>query len=230
MAEAKTGREFITHEFDEAIAIQQALVTAEESLARVHPIREAAQALRASATEDTRFLRELQRLGKPFGATGKAEEIAAAMQQLAEESSSRASEAASEAYEAHAVVVTLKRKQQDSGAAMLKIARAQRNTELRDAANEFFRAQKAGAQTLADSLAAFAVVIATQESEVGAGPEAASTQSAPRSAGGSTSRSNGRAASGSSRSRSGSGSGSSRSGSGSASSGGRGRSGGSSKS
>ena len=103
----------------------------------------------------------LRTLGKQFGATGEAEEIAVAMQQLATESTARAAEAPSEAYEAHAVIVNLKRKQQDSAAAMLKIARAQRNTEVRDAASEFLKAQKASAQLLADRLAAFAVVIAT---------------------------------------------------------------------
>lgn len=160
VAEAKVGREFIMHEFDEAIAIQRALVAAEEALSRVHPLPDAKTALKAAAREDTTFLRNLEKLGKPYGATGKVEDVAASMKDLSEETTSHAAEASSEAYEAHAVVVSMKRKQQDSGAAMLKIARAQRNAELRDAANEFFRAQKAGAQALADSLASFAVVIA----------------------------------------------------------------------
>src|SRR5687767_11973162 len=37
MSEAKTGKEFITHELDEAIAVQRAIVKAEESLSREHP-------------------------------------------------------------------------------------------------------------------------------------------------------------------------------------------------
>jgi hypothetical protein len=37
MAEAKVGDEFITHEFDEAIAIQRAIVDAEQALPKSHP-------------------------------------------------------------------------------------------------------------------------------------------------------------------------------------------------
>lgn len=176
MAEAKVGREFITHEFDEAIAIQRAVVAAEEALARVHPMADTKTALKTTAREDMAFLRNLEKLGKPYGATGKVEDVAKSMKELAEETTSHAAEAPSEAYEAHAVIVSLKRKQQDSGAAMLKIARAQRNTELRDAASEFFRAQRAGAQALADSLATLAVVIAGAGSS-GNGTAAASSRS-----------------------------------------------------
>ena len=73
-----------------------------------------------------------------------------------------ADEAESEAYEAHAVLLTLKRKQQDSASAMLKIARAMKETEMRDAAKEFERAQRESSRALAKSLADFAVKIATQ--------------------------------------------------------------------
>jgi hypothetical protein len=46
---------------------------------------------------------------------------------------------------------------------MLKIAREQKDTELRDAATEFAKATKASAQELADDLALFAVEIATMQ-------------------------------------------------------------------
>ena len=59
--------------------------------------------------------------------------------------------------------LNLKRKQQDSAAAMLKIAREMDDTELRDAAAEFGKVTKASAQALADELATFAVQIATRE-------------------------------------------------------------------
>jgi hypothetical protein len=74
-----------------------------------------------------------------------------------------ASQADSEAYEAHAVLLNLKRKQQDSAAAMLKIAREMKDTDMRDAAQEFERGTKESANELATQLAALAVKIATQD-------------------------------------------------------------------
>ncbi|HEX5939909.1 MAG TPA: hypothetical protein VFZ12_06080, partial [Dehalococcoidia bacterium] len=61
-----------------------------------------------------RHLQELQKFGKPFGASGKREEVADALGSLADETSAKAGEEESEAYEAHAVLLNLKRKQQDS--------------------------------------------------------------------------------------------------------------------
>ena len=165
MAEAKFGEEFITHEFDEAIAIQQSIVSAEESLGRDHPRSQAKRLIKAALKEDRKFLDQLRQLGRPHGATGKAEDVAEALQQLMTDTSEKSAEADSEAYEAHAVLVTLKRKQQDLGAAMLKIARATKDTELRDAAMAFAKATKASAQELADDLADFAVAIATMKAK-----------------------------------------------------------------
>lgn len=161
MGEAKVGEAFVQHEFDEAIAIHRAIVEAEEQLSKIHPIPEAKRAIKAELTRDQRFLRQLEELGQQHGASGMVEDVAGSMQQLMQETAEKATEAPSEAYEAHAVLVSLKRKQQDSAAAMLKIARALRDTEMRDAAREFSKATKAGAQELADQLAAFAVTIAT---------------------------------------------------------------------
>lgn len=163
MGEAKTGEEFITHEFDEAISIQQSIVTAEESLGQDHPRAESKRIISAALKDDERFLMELKRLGKKHGATGKAEEVAGALKTLMEETSQSASDAESEAYEAHAVLVNLKRKQADSGAAMVKIARATQDPELAKSATEFAEATRTSAQELADDLAAFAVTIATAE-------------------------------------------------------------------
>jgi len=161
MGEAKVGEAFVQHEFDEAIAIHRAIVEAEEQLSKTHPIPEARRAIKVELARDQRFLRQLEKLGKQHGASGKVEDVAASMKQLMEESAEKAHEAPSEAYEAHAVLVSLKRKQQDSAAAMLKIARALGDTEMRDAARDFGKETKAGAQELADQLAAFAVTIAT---------------------------------------------------------------------
>ena len=162
MAEAKVGEEFIKHEFDEAIAIQQRIVEAEQELSRIHPFPDAKEAIKACVKEDQQFLKQLQQQGQPRGATGEVEEVAEAMGGLMQETLASASEAESEAYEAHAVLLSLKRKQQDAGAAMVKIARELGDTDLRDAAVEFERGQREGAKALAETLAAFAVRIATQ--------------------------------------------------------------------
>jgi hypothetical protein len=177
MSEAKVGKEFITHELDEAIAIQRAIVRAEESLSQEHPSPTAKRLIKEGLKADQRFLTQLETLGRPWGATGRAEEVAEALEQLMTETSEKAAEAESEAYEAHAVLLNLKRKQQDSGSAMLKIARAMKDVEMRDAAQEFARATKASAQELADELATFAVTIATAN---GTGLRAATEQRSSR--------------------------------------------------
>ena len=69
------------------------------------------------------FLKQLQQLCRPYRATGKEEDVVAAMKELMTETASSAGKAESETYEAHAVLLTLKRKQQDSAGATLKIAR-----------------------------------------------------------------------------------------------------------
>lgn len=160
MGEAKVGEAFVQHEFDEAIAIHRAIVEAEEQLSKTHPAPEAKRAIKAELAKDQRFLRQLEKLGMQHGASGKVEEVAGSMRQMMQETAEKATEAASEAYEAHAVLVSLKRKQQDSAAAMLKIARALKDSEMLDAARDFSRETKAGAQELANQLAAFAVTIA----------------------------------------------------------------------
>jgi hypothetical protein len=161
MGEAKYGSEFITHEFDEAIAIQQAIVDGAETLSTAHSRPESKRLIKTVLREDTKFLQELRRLGRKHDATGKLEGVALALKELMDETAQSAAEAPSESYEAHAVLINLKRKQQDSAAAMLKIARQQKDTDLRTAATEFGKATKASAQELANDLAKFAVEIAT---------------------------------------------------------------------
>jgi hypothetical protein len=160
MAEAKVGDEFITHEFDEAIAIQRAIVEAGRQLGRIHPHGPSKSAIAAATREDQAFLRTLERLGKEKGASGKVEDVAEGVTSLLESSVEKAGEAPSEAYEAHAVLLNAKRKQQDSADGMLRIARARKDMAVRDAAREFGRAQRASCKSLADGLADFAVVIA----------------------------------------------------------------------
>lgn len=154
------GKEFITHEFDEAIAIQQSIVDAGTKLSRSHPVAAVKRQLKADLKVDERHLVELKKFGKSFGAVGKREEVAAALGSLAAETSRKAGDEESEAYEAHAVLLNLKRKQQDSADAVIKIARDRKENDLRDAAMKMKKETKASADELGKSLADFAVRIA----------------------------------------------------------------------
>lgn len=154
------GTEFIKHEFDEAIAVQRAIVEAGRRLSDAHPVTEVKRQLKADLKTDTTHLKQLEKLGKPFGAEGKEEEVAGALSSLADETSKKAATEPSEAYEAQAVLLNLKRKQQDSADAIVKIARDRKETELRDAATRMKREIKSSADALAKSLADFAVRIA----------------------------------------------------------------------
>jgi hypothetical protein len=162
MGEAKVGSEFVTHEFDEAISIQRTIVEAEERLASVHPQAEAKRTIERGLRQDQKFLRQLEQLGREHDATGKTEEVAGGLQELMKKTLESAQEAESEAYEAHAVLLNLKRKQQDSATAMLKMARTMKDTKMRDAALAFEKGTRESAKELADQLALLAVRIATQ--------------------------------------------------------------------
>jgi hypothetical protein len=83
------------------------------------------------------------------------------MTELMQTTLESAPEAESEAYEAHAVLLSLKRKQQDSGLAMKRIASELKDTKMRQAATRFERSQRTSAKELGDSLADFATRIAT---------------------------------------------------------------------
>ena len=162
MSEAKVGDEFITHEFDEAIVVQQAIVEGATSLSTDHTRAETRRLIKRHLADEKAWLASLRAFGKQHGATGKVEGVQKALKDLMDETAGSAGEAASESYEAQAVLITLKRKQQDSAGAVLKIARELGDTELRDAALEMQKGIKAGAQELADDLALFAVEIATK--------------------------------------------------------------------
>lgn len=165
MGEAKQGQEFIQHEFDEAIAVHQAIVEAERILAEAHPLPEAKDAIGRMLKVDEKCLKQLQELGGRFGATGKAEEVAGAMQELSQTTTQSASEAPSEAYEAHAVLLTMLRKQQDSSASIMKVAQEMGEKDIKEAATEMQKATKAEADELAKLLATLAVQIATEKGE-----------------------------------------------------------------
>ena len=163
MGESKVGEEFITHEFDEAIAIQRCIVDAETTLATKHPVGTAKSAIKASLVDDKTFLRQLETLGKQREATGEVEDVAGGLKELMEETLATATTegAESDFYEAHAVLLNLKRKQMDSAGGMVAIARATKDTKLRTASSAFQKAQKASSQALTEELADFAVRIAT---------------------------------------------------------------------
>jgi hypothetical protein len=156
-----SGTEFIKHEFDEAIAIQTTIVESGKRLATKHPVAAVKRQLSAAGKVDQRHLDQLRKYGAPFGAKGKREEVAEALSSLAEETAEKADAEESEAYEAHAVLLNLKRKQQDSADAVIKIARDRKDTDLRDAATKMKREIKTGADELGKSLADFAVQIAS---------------------------------------------------------------------
>jgi hypothetical protein len=156
-----SGQEFIKHEFDEAIAIQTTIVATGAALSRSHPVAAVKRQLKSAGTVDKRHLAQLKKLGKPFGAIGKREEVAEALSSLAEGTATKAGSEESEAYEAHAVLLNLKRKQQDSADALVKIARDRKDADLRDAATKMKREIKDGADKLGKSLADFAVRIAS---------------------------------------------------------------------
>jgi len=166
MGEAKIGEEFITHEFDEAIAIQRSIVAAEKMLSTKHPMATAKRTVKDALMEDQDFLTQLETLGKAHGATGELEDVAESMTELMSTTlhSATREKADSEFYEAHAVLVSLKRKQMDSAGGMLAIARDQDDDELRKAASAMQRAQKASSNQLADELAVYAVSIAGAKS------------------------------------------------------------------
>ena len=119
--------------------------------------------IKQALADDEKFLDSLKSLGKPYGATGKVEDVAKGLKDLMEGTLETASTegADSDYYEAHAVLLNAKRKQMDSAGGMLEIARATSDSELRTAATAFAKGQKASCQALADELATFAARIAT---------------------------------------------------------------------
>ena len=158
-----SGTEFIKHEFDEAIAIQQSIIDSGQALSTSHPVPAVKRQLEADLKIDRKHLEQLEKFGRPYGATGKREEVAEALGSLADETSQKAGTEESEAYEAHAVLLNLKRKQQDSADAVIKIARDRKEPDLRDAAMKMRKDTKASADALGKSLADFAVRIASAE-------------------------------------------------------------------
>lgn len=158
-----TGQDFIRHEFDEAIAVQQSIVRGAQGLAEVHPLPEAKRQLKTVARESEQWLKKLQKRGQKFGAHGEKEEVAGAIDELANTTLQNAQQGEpSEVYEAQAVVINALRKQQDSAGSIIKIARNLKDRELATEASEMQKATKKSADELAKNLSQFAVFIATE--------------------------------------------------------------------
>jgi hypothetical protein len=162
MGEAKVGEEFIKHELDEAIAIQECIVDAESTLATAHPRSTAKRVIKSALDADEQYLRQLRTLGKQYDATGRVEDVAGGLTELMTSTLEKATKDGSDSdfYEAHAVLLNLKRKQWDSAGGMLAIARDQKDAELRDAAKELQAAQRDSGNDLTRELASYAVEIA----------------------------------------------------------------------
>ena len=163
------GKEFIKHEFDEGIEIQKNIVEAGKELAGVHPVPAAREALKALQPVAEQQLETLQSYGALFGAKGKKEEVVRGMESLMKKvltnAKEKGKEEESEAYEAHAVLLSLHRKQQDSAPAMVKIAEELGDKKMAAAGRKMKRELDASTKQLGELLSDFAVRIAKQPEE-----------------------------------------------------------------
>ena len=161
------GKPFIKHEFDEAIEIQKNIVEAGQELAKVHPVPAARTALKEMGPIAEQHLETLQSFGALFNAKGKKEDVVKGMENLMNKVLTKAKEKGkeeeSEAYEAHAVLLSLHRKQQDSAPAVVKIAEELGDKRMATAGRKMKRELDAATKELSELLADFAVRIATQE-------------------------------------------------------------------
>jgi hypothetical protein len=159
------GSAFITHEYDEGIAIQQAIVAAAEALGAAHPVPAARDAIREQLAVDQRQLEDLRLLGAPHGAEGKQEDVARGMDTLMRKTLEKATDKEpeeSDVYEAHAVLLSLKRKQLDSAGGMIATATDRGDTRAAATHRKHQRELTAATRALAETLAAFAVRIASR--------------------------------------------------------------------
>lgn len=138
------------------MAIQRSIVEAETTPSNKHPMASAKRAIKTALTDDKTYLTQLETLGKVHKATGKVKDVAGGLTELMTETLQSATKkgADSDSYEAHAVLLNLKRKQMDSAGGTLTIARDQKDAELRKAATAFKKTQKTTSDALTDELAA----------------------------------------------------------------------------
>ena len=160
------GRSFIKHEFDEAIEIQRNIVESGKELAEAHPVPAARTALKELGPIAEQHLETLESFGALFNARGKKEDVVKGMEGLMKKVLTKAKEKGreeeSEAYEAHAVLLSLHRKQQDSAPAVIKIAEEMGDKKLATAGRKMKRELDSATKQLSELLSDFAVRIATQ--------------------------------------------------------------------
>ena len=160
------GRPFIKHEFDEAIEIQKVIVQSGQELAEAHPVPAARSALQKLGPIAEQHLETLESFGALFNAKGKKEDVVKGMESLMKKVLTKAKEKGkeeeSEAYEAHAVLLSLHRKQQDSAPAVVKIAEDRGDKKMAAAGRKMKRELDAATKELGELLADFAVRIANQ--------------------------------------------------------------------
>ena len=120
-----SGTEFIKHEFDEAIAIQQSIVESGAALSTSHPVAAVKRQLKSHLKVDREHLTKLRAASASRTAPAASRRRSRRhSDDLADETAKKAGKEESEAYEAHAVLLNLKRKQQDSAGAMDRRSRA----------------------------------------------------------------------------------------------------------
>jgi hypothetical protein len=159
------GTAFVKHEFDEAISIQKTVVEAARALSEAHPVPGARTAIKEMLPIGEEHLQTLQSFGALFDSRGKQEDVARGMSSLMQKTLAKAQEGGaeeSEAYEAHAVLLSLARKQQDSTASLILLAEKVDDRTLATAARKLQRELNASTKQLNELLADFAVRIAAQ--------------------------------------------------------------------
>ena len=160
------GRPFIKHEFDEAIEIQRNIVESGRELAEAHPVPAARTALKEMGPIAEQHLETLESFGALFDARGKKEDVVKGMEGLMKKVLTKAKEKGkeeeSEAYEAHAVLLSLHRKQQDSAPAVVKIAEELGDKKMAAAGRKMKRELDVATKELGELLADFAVRIVKQ--------------------------------------------------------------------
>ncbi|MGI8423563.1 MAG: hypothetical protein ACR2NO_05550 [Chloroflexota bacterium] len=162
------GEEFIKHEYDEGISIQKTIVAAAEKLAERHSRPDGRRVIKSQLTVDRKQLEDLETLGALHKARGKKEDVAKGMDTLMTKVLTKGTakdREDSDVYEAHAVLLSLKRKQLDSSGGMLKTSTAMGDNKAAAIHRRHHRELTSATRELSESLAEFAVVIAEQPAE-----------------------------------------------------------------
>lgn len=157
------GTRFVTHVFDETVALQRTLLAAETALADRHWDEQTRRLIRDALTDDRRLLADWERLGARYGASGIDGVTAAGVTEMVDQLTAPwlADGAASDLYDLHALVVTTKYRQQHNAAALRRFAPVLGDREVRSTAIDAERCQRLTGRALGRVLLALAKAIAT---------------------------------------------------------------------